>query len=246
MEDNRKLRAKRIISLVSLFIVAALMLLATWFFIAKFAEIRDAENFRAFVRGYGAKAVFVALGLQILQVFVALIPGEAVEIGMGYAFGALAGTLLCFLGVLIASSAVFLLVKKFGTKLIDLFYSTDKLHELHFIKKYVNDRDRLRKITFFLFFIPGTPKDVLTYLYGLTPLSLGEFLAISMIARIPSVVTSTVGGMLVHNGQYAAAAVLFVLTAAVSLAGYLGYQHHTAKKAKEKPADEPHDKAKPT
>ena len=73
------------------------------------------------------------------------------------------------------------------------------------------------------FFIPGTPKDLLTYFVGLTEIKLGTFLAISMVARIPSVVTSTFGGHLLGEGKYITAVVVYAVTAFVSLLGLLGY-----------------------
>lgn len=42
-----------------------------------------------------------------------------------------------------------------------------------------------RRLLFILYFIPGTPKDILTYFVGLTPIKLSEFLVISLIARFP-------------------------------------------------------------
>ena len=50
--------------------------------------ISEPEKFRAWVesRGFGGKIAFV--GVVILQVIVALIPGEPFEIAAGYAFGA--------------------------------------------------------------------------------------------------------------------------------------------------------------
>lgn len=230
MDEKKKLRLKKIISLVSVGIVLAILGFFTWFFIAKFKEIGSAENFKEYVLSFGAAGVFVGLGLQFLQVFVALIPGEAVEIGLGYAFGAVRGTLICYAGLVIASAAVFLLVKKFGVKIVELFFSSEQIHNVRFLRNTVGNPERLRKITFLLFFIPGTPKDLFTYVLGLTPLTLKEFLSISMIARIPSVVSSTVGGMLIHNGNYVTAGILFAVTAALSAAGWFCYDRYNKKK----------------
>ncbi len=223
---------KKVFTVVSVVIVFALFGLATWFFIARFSEIRSAESFRTYVESFGAKGVLVAFVLQFLQVFVALIPGEAVEIGLGYAFGALGGTLICYAGVAAASALVFILVKTFGVRAIEVFCPMEKIERLSFVRKLVGDRARLRHIVFLLFIIPGTPKDLFTYFFGLTPLSPGEFLVISLIARFPSVISSTVGGMLLHDGNYLAAGILFAATAVISLLGLLWYDRYTAKNKK--------------
>lgn len=56
------------------------------------------------------------LGIQILQVVVAIIPGEPIEMGAGYAFGAVEGTLLCMAGTIIGSMLVYFFVRRFGVK----------------------------------------------------------------------------------------------------------------------------------
>ena len=84
-----------------------------------------------------------------------------------------------------------------------------------------------------MFFIPGTPKDLITYFIGLTRISLKDFLAITLFARIPSVVSSTVGGNFIGEKRYIEAVILFVVTAFVSLIGIKLY-NILLKKIKEK------------
>lgn len=104
---------------------------------------------------------------------IAIVPGEPLEIGAGYAFGAVEGTLLCILGTTLSSVLIFLVVKKFGMRVVTLFVSEEKIRSFTFLQ---NTR-RLNLIAFLLFFIPGTPKDVLTYVVGLTPMRLPTWVA---------------------------------------------------------------------
>lgn len=223
-ESENRRKIKKILSVVSLVIVVVLLGLITWFFCAKFKEISSAESFKDYVRSFGAAGMLVGLGFQLLQVFVALIPGEVIEIGLGYAYGAIRGTLICYAGLFIASTLIFLLVKKFGRRIVLLFVSEESLNGMKFVQKVEQNPEKLKKVMFLLFFIPGTPKDLFTYFFGLTPVSLKDFLWISMLARIPSVVSSTIGGTLIHEKNYVLAAVLFAVTALVSLVGWLGYE----------------------
>ncbi len=211
---------RRVIALGSLGVAIALFTWLTVFLLRNVSVFSDdPEAFKAFVDGYGWKGVFIAVGIQVLQVIVSFIPGEMVEIGIGYTFGAVQGTLLCMLGVALASSLIFLLVKRWGIRMVELFVSRDKIDSLRFI----NSEKRLKRLVFLLYFIPGTPKDLFTYFVGLTRLRLHEFLIITLIARIPSVVSSTVGGNLILQKNYTAAVLLFAVTGAVSLAGMLLY-----------------------
>ncbi len=229
MNDRRKILLKKSIYLISLAAVTALMIYITYFVVTNVAEIKSAESFKEYVLSFGWAGALVGLAFQILQVFVAIIPGEVIEIGLGYAYGGIMGTVICFAGLTVASTAVFLTVKKVGFKFIELFYSREKFENLKLVKNTANNPAKLRKLTFALFLIPGTPKDLLTYFMGLTPLKLPEFLCITMLARIPSVISSTVGGMLIHNGKYILAIVLFAVTALLSVAGWLWYNRKDKK-----------------
>ena len=137
----------------------------------------------------------------------------------GFVFGPVFGTLLCCAGVAIASSLVFVLARKFGVKLVEVFISREKINQLRFL----NTEKKRDLLIFLAVFIPGTPKDLLTYFVGLTEIRLGAFLVISLAARIPSVVTSTFGGHLLGEGEYVLAIVIYALTAVISLLGMLGY-----------------------
>ena len=235
-ERFKTLKAKRIIGLLSLAAVVAVFGVISYFMVYKFfSSGATAQGFEAFIEGYGWWGRFVALGIQILQVFVAIIPGEFVEMGLGLSFGFIEGTIICLAGVGLASALVFTLVKIWGVKLVELFVEKEKIESLRFI----NSEKKLNTLVFVLFLIPGTPKDLLTYFVPLTKMKLSEFLFISMFARIPSVVSSTIGGDFFGNGKYLEGALLFVATGAISLLGILIYRKILAKyhQRKEKKED---------
>lgn len=226
-------RKRRVLGIVSLLIVLLLFTGVTIFISKYVLRFSDAEEFKEYIQSFGWTGRFVLLGIQILQVVVALIPGELVEVGAGYAFGAIEGTLICIVGVAIASSIIFVLTKWMGVKLVEIFISREKINELRFI----NSEKKLKRLIFLLFFIPGTPKDLLTYFVGLTRIRLPEFLLISMIARIPSLVSSTIGGHVIGEKNYLAAILIFAITGIVSLIGMKIYtmivKHHEEHKVHE-------------
>jgi uncharacterized membrane protein YdjX (TVP38/TMEM64 family) len=63
----------------------------------------------------------------------------------------------------------------------------------------------------------------MTYFAGLTDIPFGTFLLISMVARIPSVLSSTFGGHLLGDGNYTGAVWLYGITGAVSIIGLILY-----------------------
>ena len=218
-KDRNYDRRRKWLAGISIGMVAFLALLATmfiWRWLASFSQ----DEFRSYIHSFGVMGWLVLLILQFLQVFIALIPGELLESAAGYAFGPLVGTLLCYAGVTAASCVVFLLTRHFGIKLVEVFISREKIKELRFI----NTERKRDLLIFLLFFIPGTPKDLLTYFVGLTDIKLSIFLAISLVARIPSMVSSTFGGHLLGEGHYLGAILLYGITGMVSLAGLAVYR----------------------
>ncbi|MCI9443797.1 MAG: TVP38/TMEM64 family protein [Oscillospiraceae bacterium] len=200
-----------------------LLLSALVFFFAGTPLIRfvqEPERFRAWVDQQGVWAPLAFMGMIVLQIVVAVIPGEPLEIAAGYAFGSLEGTLLCLLGSFVGRTVVFLLVRRFGTRAVEVFFPLEKLQTL----KFLQNKRRLTFWVFFLFFLPGTPKDVLCYLVGLTDLPLKAWLIISAIAPIPSIVTSTIGGDALGMGNYVFAILVFILTGIISGLGLLLYR----------------------
>ncbi len=217
--DNRDYdRRRRWLSAISLFVVVLLTALITvfvWNWLASFSQ----DEFRNYIQSFGVMGWLVLLILQFLQVFIALIPGELLESAAGYAFGPLLGTLLCYGGIAAASCLVFVLTRRFGVKLVEVFISRERINELRFI----NTERKRNRLIFLVFFIPGTPKDLLTYFVGLTDIKLYVFLIISMVARIPSIVTSTFGGHLLGEGNYWGAILIYGITGIASLIGLAIY-----------------------
>ncbi len=72
--------------------------------------------------------------------------------------------------------------------------------------------------------IPGTPKDMLSYFAGLTPLTLKEWLVIVVVARIPSLVTSTISGGAAGEQNYILAAASLAVTLLLSGIGVVYYR----------------------
>ena len=223
MDSQRHLteRQKKWIAGGGLCLFLLLSLLIFWFAgrpLIRFAQ--EPERFRQWVDQQGLWAHVLFTGMVILQVIVAVIPGEPLEIAAGYAFGAVEGTLLCVLGTFIGGILVFLLVRRFGLRAVEVFFPPEKLQKLRFLH---NER-RLSQWVFFIFFLPGTPKDLLCYFVGLTAMPLRTWVLISAVARLPSIVTSTVGGNALGMGEYTFAVVVFAAALAISGLGMLLYR----------------------
>ena len=218
-------RRRRWLAGISLGIVVLLVVLLT-LFVSGWLRSFSQEDFRDYVRSFGPLGPLVVLGLQVLQVFIALIPGEIVESAAGYILGPWLGTAICYLGIAIASTLIFTLTRRYGVRLVEVFISREKINELRFL----NTEQKRNNLIFLLFFIPGTPKDLLTYFVGLTDIRLRTFLFLSMFARVPSLVSSTFGGHLLGQERYIGAVILYGITGILSLGGMVGYNRYLKKK----------------
>ncbi|MBE6948491.1 MAG: TVP38/TMEM64 family protein [Ruminococcaceae bacterium] len=181
----------------------------------------DPDAFRDWIDDFGIWGRVAFIGMVVLQNVIAIIPGEPLEICAGYAFGAIEGTLLCIAASVIGSVIVFLFVRTWGMKFVELFFEKEMLDNLKFLHNS-------RKLNFFVFIftvIPGTPKDMMAYFVGLTKMKLSTWIFITAVGRIPSIVTSTIGGDGLGEQKYITAAIVFVITMLISLLGIAGYKY---------------------
>lgn len=219
-------RTKKLLAGASIAIFIVLTLLIAWFVGRPMIQyIQEPEKFQAWVDSAGAMGRVYFLGIQILQVVIAIIPGEPVEMGAGYAFGAVEGTLLCMLGTIAGSMLVYFFVRRFGVKAVEIFFPIEKIENLRFL----NTAKKRDALMFLLMFIPGTPKDLLAYFAPLTGMGPWTWLFITAVARIPSVVTSTIGGGALGVKNYLFAVIAIGVTLLISAIGLLIYKRICAR-----------------
>lgn len=186
---------------------------------------KNPQTLRAQLQNYGIGGQFILIGIMTLQVIFVFLPGEIVEVMAGFIYGPIGGLLACMIGSAIGSSLIYLFVKKCGIRFIDKLIGLDKVNEVGFLK----NKQKRNILCFIIFFIPGTPKDILTYFIPLTDMKLSTFLLITTIARIPSIITSTIGGHAIGVENYIFSIIVFVVTGMISLIGLYIYKKITAK-----------------
>jgi len=195
------------------------------YFIGKplIAFVSDAEAFRVWIEQRGWLGRIAFLLMLLFQVVFAFIPGGVFEVAGGYAFGAIEGTILCIIGTTLGSAAVFILVKRYGLKFVLLFFTQEKIDSV----KFMHNKKKLYLLVFIAFIIPGTPKDLLCYVAGLTDMKLGSWLAITSVARIPAITISTIGGNAIGTESYLFAVGVFAFTLLMSVIGIFVYRYIT-------------------
>ncbi|MBR6782847.1 MAG: TVP38/TMEM64 family protein [Clostridia bacterium] len=226
----KKAKASLMLSIVSA-VFLALTVLGLWLMRQ---YLSDPEAVRARIGEHYVLGAIALIIISAVQVVLALVPSEVVEIAAGYVFGSWTGALLCLVGIVLGSCSTILLVRKYGSKFVYAFYPKEKIDSLPII----NDPPKRNLLTFILFVIPGTPKDLFTYAIGLTSMSIPLYIALTSVARFPSVILSTVSGSAAGEENYTKAIIFAVITAAVSGIGLLLYRILTRRIRQQRPDEE--------
>ena len=215
---RRVLRRRVLIGLVT---AASITALLCWEYLpGLLAWLADARAVRAFVSDHAFVSRLAMLGINIVQVLLAFLPGEPVELASGYAFGFWEGTALCLVASGLATSAIYWATRRWGWKLVGLFFDRSLFDRFSWLKS----AKRLELIMLIVFLIPGTPKDFLTYFAGLTNMRFLSVVLIATFGRIPSIVTSTIAASAVGSGNWPLVACTLVASAFLLAVGGLMYR----------------------
>lgn len=181
--------------------------------------LQKGERLREAILAHGALAPILYIGLQILQVVLAPIPGEASGALGGYLFGGWAAFVYSTVGLSIGSWLAFVI----GRLLSDLVRK-----QLERARIYQRFNHLVCKgdfvVPFVLFLIPGFPKDSLSYLLGLSHMPLPAFLFVAIVGRLPGTLLLSYQGADLQSGNYLRLGILLAVAVAVTLPCYL-YRH---------------------
>lgn len=206
------------LGLFVILVVAVCIAIAPW--IVMLTEPHGLERVVEEVRNAGVGGVFILLGLQLVQIVIAFIPGEVVQIAAGMMYGPWAGAAIILAGCILSSALIFFVVHKLGAPFVRAMIPEKWMGKLEDFEK----TDKLDIMVFVLFLIPGLPKDVFTYLVPLTDMRMRTFVVLSNVARIPGIVMSTLAADGLIQGDYLQSALLFLGCAAIAVLAMLFYE----------------------
>ncbi len=229
-EEDKQKNARRLIALGVLFVfIAAIVIVFIYVGKPLIELVTDPQKFKAWLEGYGALSKGVFAGIMALQVIVAVIPAGPFQVAGGYAFGAFWGTVLSIVGNGLGSMLVYFMVKLFGSRAIGLFVAPEQIDKL----KHILDAPKWKILFVVIFMIPGSPKDVLTYLTGISELKPLSVLLLTTLGRLPAILASCLGGDALSEASYGKAAVFFGILAVISITGAVIYRKLSRKDKKE-------------
>jgi uncharacterized membrane protein YdjX (TVP38/TMEM64 family) len=181
-----------------------------------YSILSDHYRFKETIDSFGPYSPLAFILLQVTQVVVAPIPGAPVGFLGGYLFGVKWGFIYSMIGLTLGSWLAFRIAVFFEKWLVKKFVSSKKLKKFDYLMEHEGV-----VLSFFLFLIPGFPKDALCYILGLTNMSLVLFLIISTVGRIPGTLIATLQGAKAFNQQYILFFVLACISALIALVFYI-------------------------
>ena len=213
---GKKIKQSDLIKLVGLVVFIVLItaiVVAIWPTLSIVFEPGGVETLIELITSQGPLGVLILLGMQLLQIIVAFIPGEVVQIAAGMMYGPLWGSVVILVGCVLSSMVVYELVYKLGAPFVRSMVGEKQLLKF----RQFELSGKFGVTVFILFLIPGFPKDVLTYIVPLSDMNLRTFLLLSTIGRTPGVIISTYAAAGLADGNIVTSVIIFVVAALIAI-----------------------------
>ncbi|QIB69419.1 TVP38/TMEM64 family protein [Aminipila butyrica] len=218
-KEQAKIRIKRIVTLAKLLLLLALVVglsLYIVFFQREFiSQFNSLENVRIYLQKYQTASVLAYIGIQVLQIVICIIPGQAMQFAAGYVYAFWFGYLYSIIGAALGTVITFYLARFLGRDALYLIFDEKKVSK--FIDRLNSKRAFI--LVFVIFLIPGLPKDLFTYAAGVSEMKLKVFLIISLVGRTPAMMSSIMIGSMFNKGSYVGIVILALLMTGLFLWG---------------------------
>lgn len=169
-------------------------------------EFESLEDMIQFLQGYQTHSILIYVLFQAVQIVISILPGQPLQIAAGILWGYAFALGLSILGAFLGTTVSFFLARILGQDAAKLFVSADKM------ERYVKLLDSRRAITvvFLIYLIPGLPKDIMSYIAGISSMHYKRFLLASLVGRIPAMSCSILVGVFYYQGNTAGLATVVV------------------------------------
>jgi len=177
--------------------------------------VSDREKIRDFIVSFGVAAPLVFMGIQVLQVIFAPIPGEATGFIGGYLFGTLNGFFFSSIALTVGSVINFAIGRFLGERFVRKMIPAEKFNKMDSLLK----RQGVI-VVFFLFVFPGFPKDYLCLFLGLSTLAPKVFILLAAVGRLPGTFMLSLQGAFLYEQNYFVLGIVAGLCTILALIAY--------------------------
>ena len=201
-------RARLILSVIKIsllvLIVVGIPLYLYFFKLEWLRGFRDIDKIVEFLNSYKSESALIYIAFQIIQIVISVIPGQVFQVAAGYLFGFWNALLYAMVGAVIGTGLSFMLARLLGRDFLHIFFGEKKMS--YYIER-LNSRQAYT-IIFFLYLIPGIPKDMLSYAAGASEMRFKPFILLASVGRLPGMIGCLLIGTMVENGKYVGVGIL--------------------------------------
>ena len=177
----------------------------------------SAERVVDYLKANSSIAALLIICIQIVQVVICFLPGQPVQFAASYMFGVARGFAFSITGAVIGTVISFYLAKLLGNDAMNLFFGEEKVRD--YKKKLDSGRGLL--LAFLIYLIPGIPKDIVSYVAGISDMRFRPFLLVATVGRIPGMLGSLMLGHFFGRQDYRAMIIIAVVVAVILLICYI-------------------------
>ena len=211
MTDERTDRNKKIFAilklLVLLFIIAGIPAFLYFRYGSEIFSADAAERMIAYLKANESTAALLIIAIQTLQVVVCILPGQPIQFAASYMFGVIGGLLLSLAGAVIGVIISFFTAKVLGRDAVHMIFGEERVSNY---QRKLNSGKGLT-IAFLIYLIPGIPKDLVSYVAGISEMRFLPFLLVSTIGRIPGMAGSLLFGYFFRENNYVGIAAVCIV-----------------------------------
>ena len=177
----------------------------------------SAERVVDYLKANSSIAALLIICIQIVQVVICFLPGQPVQFAASYMFGVARGFAFSITGAVIGTVISFYLAKLLGNDAMNLFFGEEEVRD--YKKKLDSGRGLL--LAFLIYLIPGIPKDIVSYVAGISDMRFRPFLLVATVGRIPGMLGSLMLGHFFGRQDYRAMIIIAVIIAVILLICYI-------------------------
>lgn len=206
--SEKKQKRRVIISvlkiLLLILIVVGIPLYLYFFHLDFLKSFKNVDTIVALLNQHKSKSIMIYISFQILQVVISVIPGQVVQMAAGYLFGFWQALIFALSGAVIGTSISFWLAKLLGRDFLHIFFGEEKMN--YYIER-LNSK-RAYTLVFFLYLIPGLPKDMISYAAGASEMRFKAFITLSTVGRLPGMIGCLLMGTMAETENYVGVVIL--------------------------------------
>lgn len=149
----------------------------------------------------------VLIVLQAIQIIICILPGQPIQLASSYMYGVIGGYCISIIGAIIGCLITYRLAHFLGVDAMHIIFGEEKVQ--NYMKKL--NSGKALTIVFLIYLVPGIPKDLMSYIAGISNIELKLFLLVSTLGRSPGILGSLLIGYFLARKNYIGIGIVAVI-----------------------------------